>query len=375
MNLDFPTTSGIAGGLFINSGFVPGKLVIGGLLQGVPDMMAVYELRDGGGGPGPGGYPPIGIWLAPGTQSIEAIVANDGTFDELGLECSADIFEFITNETVGTSVFNASIPGIDLDPLGDTETCAFGSYNFAIEGPYGVYIEIPLGDDDSPNNNVKAIGIGIDSSAPTSSHAVDPASPDGLAGWYVSDVTVTFNADDGTDDWCSGVKEIKFRVDGGSVQTIPGFTGTHVLNDDGEDIEVEYWAIDNVGNEGTHHTLEVDIDQTVPDIDIAYEVTGGSALEGWDFVFTATATDALSGMDRVEFYLNDVLQDTVPGSGPTYQWTIKYYGGLLITIKGIGYDVAGNDAADQVANPTSIPTTHSMPSSTVVNKVISVGAI
>jgi hypothetical protein len=325
-------------------------------------------------GRGGGGHPPISLYIAPGTQSIEAIVANEGTFGETGLECSADILEFITDPENGTSVYNDSIPGIDLDPLGGSQTCTFASYNFAIEGAYGLYIDIPLGNDDSPNNNAEVIGIGIDGAAPTSSHTVDPASPDGENGWYVSDVTVTFNADDGTEDWQSGVKEIKFRVDGGSVQTLPGSTGSTVLTADGDNIEVEYWAVDNVGNEGTHHTDTVDIDQTSCDIAMAYEVTGGSALEGWDFVFTATATDALSGMNEVEFYLNDVLQDTVPGSGPTYQWGFKYYGGWAITIKATGYDIAGNDASDQVADPKNI-NIHSMPSSTVVNKVISVGAI
>jgi hypothetical protein len=40
---DFPTTSGIAGGLFFTTDYTPGYSTIGGLLQGVPDMMFMYE--------------------------------------------------------------------------------------------------------------------------------------------------------------------------------------------------------------------------------------------------------------------------------------------------------------------------------------------
>jgi hypothetical protein len=49
--VDFPGISGIAGGLFIDSGnFASGLTVIGGLGQGTPDTMFVYELRTGGAG-------------------------------------------------------------------------------------------------------------------------------------------------------------------------------------------------------------------------------------------------------------------------------------------------------------------------------------
>ena len=41
---DFPTTAGIAGGLFFTNAYDPSLWTIGGLLQGTPDMMFVYEL-------------------------------------------------------------------------------------------------------------------------------------------------------------------------------------------------------------------------------------------------------------------------------------------------------------------------------------------
>jgi hypothetical protein len=48
VGLDFPASVGIAGGLFTAEGIVPGKVSLGGLLQGTPDMLFVYELAEGG---------------------------------------------------------------------------------------------------------------------------------------------------------------------------------------------------------------------------------------------------------------------------------------------------------------------------------------
>jgi hypothetical protein len=223
-----------------------------------------------------------------------------------------------------------------------------------MEGPWGLYIDIPLGTDDFPNNNDEALGIGVDNTEPSSEHTLDPPDATGLNGWYVSDVTVTLTAQDGDDDWDSGVAEIKYRIDGGATQTITGFQGSFIIHDDGDDVEVEYWAIDNVGNaESPSNTFTVDMDQTAPGVDLSYEVIGGSPSEGWDIVFTATATDDTSGMERVDFLFNNVLQVSVPGPGPTYQWTIEYYPLPHVFFKAEAYDIAGNMDYDELEDPVA----------------------
>ena len=96
------------------------------------------------------------------------------------------------------------------------------------------------------------------------------------------------------------------------------------------------------------------MDQTDPLIDMTYEWENNPGSDGgWLMTFNATATDATSGMDRVEFYLNDVLQDTVTGPGPTYIWQFVYHGGLKITIKALGFDKAGNNKYDEIVDPES----------------------
>ena len=180
-----------------------------------------------------------------------------------------------------------------------------------------------------------------DTFPPVTTYSLDPPVPDGENGWYVSDVKVTLNA---TDDM-SGVKEIKYRIGGGATQIIVGDNGTFTLNqyDDGDDVLVEYWAIDNAGHEETPHNLfTIDMDQTKPKIDITYEIIGGHPLICWDFLFTATATDVTSGMERVEFYNDLELQEIVYGPGPTYQWEFRYYFDMNIDIRADAYDRAGN---------------------------------
>ena len=308
------------------------------------------------------GPPGVNVYIQPGTESVDALAINNGVFQELDLTCSAEIWEFITEPDNGTQQYTDEITNIDLDtPLGGTVALPFDDFTFAYEGRYGLYLAMPdpTEKDDFPKNNMIRFGVGVDDTKPESDHALDPAIPDGENGWYVNDLEVTLSASDPWSmDVSSGVAEIKYQVGGGAIQTITGATGTFLITqaDDDEDVLVEYWAIDNVGNQESHNTFTVDMDQTDPTIDLVYEWIANPDGGGWIVTFTATATDVTSGMDRVEFFLNDGLQAVVSGSGPTYQWSFIYFGDLSIDIRADAYDIAGNMASDLVQDP--VPTSY-----------------
>ena len=188
-----------------------------------------------------------------------------------------------------------------------------------------------------------------DTTPPVTTHYVDPATPNGDNGWYVNDVEVTLDA---TDDM-SGVKEIRYRIGGGSWQTISGHHGTFMIDEDGDNILIEYYAVDNAGNEEDINSFTIDMDQTVPDIE---EVTWEGFKEGDDFyvTYTCDAVDATSGMDRVEFYINDMFLDEIVGAGPTYEFTIEWSAAFKhCTFWFYHYDVAGN--VIEVCPPSNPP--------------------
>ncbi|UCF49327.1 MAG: hypothetical protein JSU91_06145 [Thermoplasmatales archaeon] len=322
------------------------------------------------------GRPSPNAWIQPGIKDIDAVVKNYGTFKEEDLICYAKIREYITDPYNGTQVYSDEISNVDLsEPLGGEIDLEFADYSFPNEGRYGLFLELPASPDDNSKNNEKAWIIAVDDTKPESDYPpiLDPECPDGLNGWYVSDVTVTLNA---SDPWSkgvsSGIKEIRYTINGGAEQVIPGNQGSFVLTQDGDDILVEYWAIDWVGNIETQiNSFNLDIDQKVPVINLDYEVTSGNPLSGWKLTFTATATDETSKMDNVEFYLNDLYQETVTGPGPNYEWSYTYYGGLSMIITAIAYDKAGNYNSDYIEDPTictsSNPKSNQIYKSTIKN--------
>ena len=180
----------------------------------------------------------------------------------------------------------------------------------------------------------KQTEIKIDCYPPILYISFDPPEPDGENGWYVSNITVILNA---TDDM-SGVKEIRYIYHG--FHTIPGDNGTFIIAEDG-DVPFECWAIDNAGNEEIPHHICVvtNIDRTAPEIDLTFEVTGGNQWQGWEFLFTATAIDATSGMNKVEFYFDNELVYTDYES--PYEWTWDG-DGENHKIYAVAYDIAGN---------------------------------
>jgi hypothetical protein len=299
---------------------------------------------------------PIKVWIQPGNQDIEALASNLGTFPELDMTCSAEIYSYIDDPENGTLLYEDNITNIDLNtPLGGTKALVFDDFNFADEGIYGLFLDMPNEGDDKPGNNHVAWGVAVDDTNAVSSHALNPATPDGDNHWYVSDVEVTLDAyDPEVQGVSSGVKEMKYKIDGGTTQTITGNHGTFVVDKDKDNLPIEYWAIDNVGNEESHHTFTIDMDQTDPLIDMTYEWSNSANPGSWWMWFNVTATDATSQMNRVRYLLNGVEQDVESGPGPEYSWKFLYSGGLHITITAEAYDNAGNMKIDEIVDPKSI---------------------
>jgi len=294
----------------------------------------------------PWDHPFPDTYITSGTQEIEVLTTNLGTFPEENMTCYAEIYEYITNCTNGTLVYKDNITDINIEePLGGTQTLLFDDYKFEFEGPYVLFIKLEDDNDDDPQNNEMIWGICVDDTAPNSGHTLDPLAPNGENGYYVSDVTVTVNAMDpsiGCEEPGSGVKEIRYNVDG-EAGVIPGALGYFDITTDGNDIEVEYWAIDNVGNTESKNSFTIDMDQTVPEIDvIMWEAEKDGLLAPWMITFNCYADDETAGMDRVEMYINEGFYENVEGPGPEYKFEIQWSPVFKrCNFKFIHYDKAG----------------------------------
>jgi hypothetical protein len=298
--------------------------------------------------PGKGGYP-IEVYMQPGTASVDCEVINQGTFPEEDLDVYVDIYDFLTNCTNGTHRYSDNITGFDLPtPLGGTKELNFDSFNFAQEGVYGILFNLTDDDDDDLGNNVVAWGVGVDDTPPLSTHAITPPVPDGDNDYYVNNIEIAMSASDpDLTGGCapgSGVDYIEYRINGGSWQTIPGDAGTWTFGDDGNDILIEYRAVDMVGNTEATNDFTIFMDQTAPVADeIAWEAYKNPDTKWWDVDLTASATDATADMDRVEFFINDGLHEIIEGSGPDYVFTIQWSESFRVhTFFFFHYDRAGN---------------------------------
>lgn len=138
-------------------------------------------------------------------------------------------------------------------------------------------------------------GLAQDTIPLTSQATLDPA-PNAF-GWNNSPVTIIITAQD--DPGGFGVKEIRYRVDGGPAQVTPGTMASFTLATEGKHT-VEYWAVDQAGNEGTpHNTVPVWIDLTPPRIHVRVPEDGAEYILNQVVCVDWFVYDRISGLDEV----------------------------------------------------------------------------
>ncbi|MGC9308756.1 MAG: OmpL47-type beta-barrel domain-containing protein, partial [Thermoplasmatota archaeon] len=193
----------------------------------------------------------------------------------------------------------------------------------------------------------KSVGINIDATQPVSAHESEPSLPDGDNGWHRGRISVSIQAQDGT----SGVESIWYTVDGGSMTM---YTESVALTEDGMHT-VSYNSIDSAGNEETVQSAFFKIDGEAPNVGFLQPLDGFLYVMGREIlplkqtVILGRATvevdafDDTAGMDRVEFYIDSNLHETVVTQPFTMVWDERVWFDRH-TIKAVAYDTAGNMA-------------------------------
>jgi len=119
-------------------------------------------------------------------------------------------------------------------------------------------------------------------------------------------------------DDASGVKETRYRIDGGPWTTYSAGFPLPTLPD-GEHT-ISYYSIDNAGNNETEKTLTIILDKTPPTISDA-SPTG--TIGSTSVTFTVKVEDSGSGVKEVKLTVDGASQGLMSQSGSTYTKTLS----------------------------------------------------
>jgi len=115
--------------------------------------------------------------------------------------------------------------------------------------------------------------------------------------WHTTDFTITLTA---TDD-LSGVAETYYRINDGPIQNVSAH-GHPFITTEGADNTLEYWSVDNAGNEELPHKIltGIKLDKTAPTGSIIIN-NDATYTTSTSVTLTLTASDATSGVYQMRF--------------------------------------------------------------------------
>ncbi len=161
--------------------------------------------------------------------------------------------------------------------------------------------------------------------------------------WYGRGHNFTFTNES------EGIAEIHYGINGNWTK----YTSSFNVSESGENI-LEWYAVDFEGNysevDGPFH-FKIDLIPPHIDIDGVHWEAFQDGLGGdWYVRFWTNASDDLSGMDRVEMYINEGLHevnDTPDGS--RYDFVIRWSTAFeTVTFTFVHYDKVGNAVVDEI---------------------------
>ncbi len=161
--------------------------------------------------------------------------------------------------------------------------------------------------------------------------------------WYRVPVTLTLNCNDGIGSGCSETST-SYNLDGSGVATYNANSKPVVSSD--KKHSVDYYSVDKVGNTETSKNQKINVDQTAPSVSVSYVPRSISTID--EIVFTATASDATSGLSTVAISIDGSLKKVCNYNGDTSQQTCSY--SVLASSIGAGSHTLSSTATDKAGN-------------------------
>jgi len=165
---------------------------------------------------------------------------------------------------------------------------------------------------------------------------------DGL--WHKEDFTITLTASDTQ----SNVSDTYYKLNNGSQQSVS--VASHpVISTEGDNNILEYWSIDEFGNEELPHNVltGIKLDKTQPLVNILSPDDKSAFSEG-PIAITGIVEDALSGIKSVEINVEgEIYYPTIEPDGSFALADVYIIDGSN-NIVALAQDVAGNEAEDSI---------------------------
>jgi len=238
---------------------------------------------DGQGGVGDGGslvY--VGSWLTTQTDYIYALSGNQ-------------VLETPDNRTYRYTISLDSWERlVDLPfKVGYYVGCRLGyanGYIYAWQGAPSTWT--------GGGNDLVKYAVAPDTTPPTTIDNYDKM-------WHTTDFTITLVATDVGD----GVAETYYKINDGATQTV-STNGEPFITTESANNKLEYWTVDNAGNEELHHKIltEIKLDKTAPTIETPSQIPEKDNVPPYQKVNASVrVSDSLSAVKNVTllYELND----------------------------------------------------------------------
>lgn len=169
------------------------------------------------------------------------------------------------------------------------------THTFITSGEYNVTLTV-TDEFGFQNNTSTTITVLEDNTPPVTTDDYDGT-------WHTSDFTISLTAvDDG-----SGVAETYYRINQGGVKAV-STDGQPVITSEGADNTLEYWSVDNAGNEEPINILTgIKLDKTPPTIDAPSRIPESDILPDQGVKVSVNVVDSCSSVKNVtlSYKLND----------------------------------------------------------------------